>query len=221
MGYVQTKMVWNKKEGRLEIVDNEKNRILAFVYNSFPIGIHHWNFTDKECRDSNTSQSRKMNFHLAVDQPGYFCCNTGVCIESTFKCDRVPHCEDRSDEIGCTVVQKHKNYDAAIPPIREMKTNQGVSFPNVDVEASITVREIFDIDEKESKISILFNVSLLWVDHFLKFKFLKEDEFKNVLTEKAYREIWMPSIKWSILKGGLTPKQSFGNLNKYAEHAKK
>ena len=45
----------------------------------YPIGTQHWYFTDGKCTDPDEPW-RKMNLHLAVQQPGHFCCDDGQCI---------------------------------------------------------------------------------------------------------------------------------------------
>ena len=53
-----------------------------------PIGQHSWNFTDAE-----KCQKDSLKLHLDVEQPGHFCCDDGLCVESEKVCDGVADCE--------------------------------------------------------------------------------------------------------------------------------
>ena len=53
----------------------------------FPIGKHSWDFDVDNCdKDS-------LKLHLDVEQPGHFCCDDGLCVESEKVCDGVADCE--------------------------------------------------------------------------------------------------------------------------------
>ena len=99
LGYRQSKMVWSRQDNRWNIVNLVNEKILAYANSTsaFPIGTHPWFFTDGNCTD-HEHQSRNMNLHLAKQQPGNFCCDDGLCIDSELRCDNNQDCEDLSDE---------------------------------------------------------------------------------------------------------------------------
>ena len=118
------------------------------------------------------------------------------------------HCDDDSDELNCDMIQiPNTGYDPKVPPIRKVLDGTGASYPNIDVEVSISLLKIMDIDEEDSIISILFNICLKWTDPLLKFNFLKQEKTKNLITKDELKNIWTPQIKFSLLE-----KDSFEQL---------
>ena len=81
LGYIQTRMIYIKSGQTWEIVDTNSNKTLAFTNetSSFPVGVHRWFFLDGDCTDPDVPW-RKLNLHMAVNQPGHFCCDNGACI---------------------------------------------------------------------------------------------------------------------------------------------
>ena len=141
LGYTHTSMLLSTEIGGFIIIDNWDQRILAYINNTtiFPLGSHPWYFVNGKFTDDNETEFRMLNLHLAVGQPGYFCCANGLCIESELKlkCDEIQHCEDNSDEIDCDLVEIPKDrYDSHMPPITK-ETNG-----NINVEISITLIDI-------------------------------------------------------------------------------
>ena len=111
IGYTHSKIVWSSTTRRLDILDTMKQNIFAYRNDSeeFPIGSKPWYFVNNECSDGN-EKFRMMNLHLAVEQPGHFCCANGACIDSELRCDNVLHCDDHSDELNCdTLFSFYKN----------------------------------------------------------------------------------------------------------------
>ena len=194
LGYTNTIMVWEDRI--LSIVDTITLDILAYRNNSqeYPLGTHPWYFTKDNCTDQG-KQFRMLNLHLAVEQPGHFCCTSGVCIDSELRCDNVEHCKDGSDEEHCDMVRiPPTGYRPDNPPVTQVK------FPYIDVETSVTVFDIININEVDSTISILFNVLLVWKDPLLDFKFLKQDKLKNRIKVEESNCIWKPDLQFSLLK---------------------
>ena len=71
------------------------------------------------------------------------------------------------------------------------------------------VHNIIAIDERDSTISLIFELSLNWTDHRVLFQFLKQDSSRNILPEYLkldsskillHETIWFPQYQLSILK---------------------
>ena len=60
-------------------------------------------FNDSNCFDEGGNKTRTLFLHLAVDQPGHFCCNNGACIESDLVCDGSSDCDEQEDEENCQI----------------------------------------------------------------------------------------------------------------------
>ena len=92
LGYLSSKMVYNRDYNKWEIISTRTGSILAEIMGNgtIPIGLQRWKFLDDKCKDENGTL---LNLHLDVPQPGHFCCNDGECINSNFVGDDVTHCE--------------------------------------------------------------------------------------------------------------------------------
>ena len=199
LGYIQTKMFWSEENKRWEIVNLLSNNTAAFMNDSsskfpLPIGFHPWYFTDgSDCIDSNT-KTRILNFHLKVDQPGSYCCDDGFCIDSELVCDGNNHCEDRSDEVRCKIVEVVSPYYNNKHPNSPVKTHieNRMEFPKTKVAATLKIVKLFEINEIESWFYLRFIVDLKWIDSQIGFNFLKTDMDKNEVPERD--EIWYPDL---------------------------
>ena len=83
IGYMYSSMFWSELKQQWEIVDLRTDTVVARLTGSkeYPVGVHQWMFDHQSCTD-HQQQTRRLNFHLAVQQPGNFCCPDGVCIDS-------------------------------------------------------------------------------------------------------------------------------------------
>ena len=52
-----------------------------------PLGRNTWNFSLQNC------EGNILKLHLDVDQPGNFCCDDGLCIDSQKVCDGTADCQ--------------------------------------------------------------------------------------------------------------------------------
>ena len=202
LGYIQTRMVWSSTERMVTIVDIKNNNTLAYINDTedFPFGTHPWYFTNDECKDDE-DDFRMMNLHQAVEQPGHFCCANGVCIDSELRCDNILNCDNHSDELDCEIIQiPSTGYDPKVTPIKKATNGKIMSFPNIDLKVSFSILKIIDINDDDSDISILFNVTYQWTDPLLMFFFLKDDQYKNQIKPNESAKIWTPQIDFLLLK---------------------
>ena len=86
LGYIHTSLIFSLDKERWEIVNTTNpSQVLAFMEEDpkeeFPIGVHQWQFLDTNCTDPGL-QTRSLHLHLAVQQPGHFCCDDGLCVDS-------------------------------------------------------------------------------------------------------------------------------------------
>ena len=52
-----------------------------------PLGKQRWNFSVDNC------EADSLKLHLDVEQPGHFCCDDGLCVQSEKVCDGIADCE--------------------------------------------------------------------------------------------------------------------------------
>ena len=165
VGYMQTRIHWQAVTDRWEIIDEDTHNVLAFwnETSTFPIGLHHWYFTEN-CTDLDRPW-RSLSLHLDKDQPGEFCCDDGACIPSERVCDDLYDCLDRSDERNCSIVTfTEKTSNKNKPPVHFI---EGKKNP-VPVSASVKIYRVFEINEIDSSFDIFFKLQLQWHDKNLR-----------------------------------------------------
>ena len=117
---------------------------------------------------------------------GEFTCDDGQCVSMRKRCDQFPDCVDGSDELGCHILNLMKGYNKRNPPFR--LSNEAIV--PVDVNVSMTLLKIVDINEVEHSIDFQFDIILQWNDHRLSFNNLKNQEYLNSLTDDDIQSIW-------------------------------
>ena len=191
LGYMQTKMFWADENNRWEIFNLITGKVEAFMNASsgFPIGKHDWFFTDHSNCSDESRNSRSLNFHLTVEQPGEFCCDDGICIDSDRVCDGEKDCYDDSDEKSCDLVKiTNEKYNNLEPPRR--------SFQKTDLLVTTEILKILEIDETDYYFYIVFKQKLSWKDENLKFSFLKDSANNNLVTGNERKSIWIPNQQY-------------------------
>ena len=199
LGYKHSKMSWSDKERRWEIISLLNYTTLAFSSDttSFPLGMHHWVFLASNCTDPG-EQGRRLNLHRAVDQPGNFCCDDGLCISSEMRCDINKNCEDYSDEKDCDLILLPEyDYHKNMPPIPK-KSKFGGNIPKAEIITNITILDILDVNMEVSYINVIFRLTLKWNDNRIRFNFLKHRERQNLIN--SYDNIWKPDVNFLILE---------------------
>ena len=81
-------ITFSVSENSWKIIRSEDGEELAERQGTdLPLGKNPWNFRVGNC-DGNI-----LKLHLDVDQPGYFCCDDGLCIDSQKVCDGTADCQ--------------------------------------------------------------------------------------------------------------------------------
>ena len=101
-----------------------------------------------------------------------------------------PNCMDKSDEKGCQLIIFEENYNKNIPPIESEK---GSVIP-ANVNISITLMKVVEIEERDHSIHLQFRISLHWRENRVKYDNLKKDTVLNALTEDEINTLWLPLI---------------------------
>ena len=122
-----------------------------------------------------------------------FSCSDGTCIPIENKCNFVPDCWDKGDEIDCQLLRKRnmEGYDSNLPDI--VIKNEGKLLKKM-VRVSITIEEIKSIEEVKSRYTTTFDLELEWMDARLTWYDLHEDLDLNILSEEQKKNIWFPKI---------------------------
>ena len=85
-----------------------------------------------------------------------FGCGNADCISMNYRCDGVPDCQDKSDEIKCNKVMINQDlYHEGQPPIQldRSKTN---------VTVNLTIYSFGRFDETEMTFAVQFIIKIKW-----------------------------------------------------------
>ena len=196
MGNMHSKITWSNT--RWEIQRLSDSRPIAFMNETtnYPLGVHNWYFENSECYDEGKNW-RKLILHQEVEQPGKFCCDDGVCIDSDLVCDENQHCDDNSDEKNCNMIELKDSYNSKRAPSKRIKKNKMIEFTETTVEYSLYIDYLMEIDVDDATFSIQFMASKTWSDQRLSFNFLKDKGAKNGIAQN-YSDVWVPKFSYSI-----------------------
>ena len=199
LGFKHTKISWSSEDMKWTIVNLFDYSIVAFTnYTSdYPFGTHPWFFTSRACRDPG-KVSRELSLQQKSEQPGQFCCDDGICIDSEERCDGNKHCRDYSDERSCQMVEIPATCNSDIPPSRMQKRGKKTTFRPIDVQTYVEIQNILAIDEEAQMVSLRYRISFVWIDYQLTYRFIKTDSNKNVI-QRGNSDFWIPEVKFSIL----------------------
>ena len=194
MGYTSSKIFWDLTIKAWKLTNILSNTTIAFTNQTevIPLGTHTWHFLDGKCKDDHSNAGRSMNLHFKVDH-NKFCCNDGTCIEWTLRCDNVPNCNDESDEQICDSLILPEGYDENKPPTNKILFSDDYSANlKTDVRVRFVILDLYDINEKESTITVRYQFVREWSDPRLQFRDLSWDDTRNTIDIKS---IWYPRFE--------------------------
>ena len=131
------------------------------------------------------------------------------------RCDQIPNCEDRSDEMDCQTVILPQGYRKDIVPIQPVcnardpkayllppseidPTSRNVSKEFVPLDLEIRIRKVkvvsMEMDEVQHYITFQFRIVLTWRDQRVVFHNLKQDISLNPLSTNSTNQLWLPLL---------------------------
>jgi hypothetical protein len=156
---------------------------------SFLLGKHSWTITD-DAKECNGGIPYKTSLKLSGCNAGQFTCHDGQCVAMYQRCDKVGHCRDQSDEEGCRTLVIGDRYDRNVAPFG----SNANSIEPIDVNISVVLIDIENIDEEKNEFKVKYMVSLEWYENRVTFHNLKTSMKMNVLTEDDVERLWIPKI---------------------------
>lgn len=211
IGYINSEMIYNSDKIQWEIRNTRTGNVSAVMNDTleFPIGIKKWYLIGSSCKDKEAAKSyRLLKLYLDVTEPGHFCCDDGICINSKFVCDNFGHCSNSEDERNCTLISKPPDLSTDLPPV-EITDDIDDSWKITSVNVSVTIHEIFSVHQSAGTFEILFSVDFKWKDHNLKYFHLKDGLKRNSYERN---QTWTPSVKIFHTK-----KDYFSDFESYVE----
>ena len=181
--------IWYDNQGRWSLYDRRYG-LVAVSYaskESYLLGKNNWtiSFDMGKCKHP---YDRVMKLTGCKD--GEFTCDDGQCVTMEERCDQLPHCGDKSDEVSCSLVHFEKNYNKRIPPI---STTKGVLNP-AQVDLSITLERVVSILEEEHAIELQFEIILDWQENRATYKNIKSKASLNALSDQEKEDLWLPLV---------------------------
>ena len=102
------------------------------------------------------------------------------------RCNGTVECLSGNDEIDCKIAIMPESYSNKLPP-PSMKGQ-------IEVNVSVIVFDILELNENENKIRFVYKIYLFWKDSRVEFYNLREDKARNILSKTEFSQIWKPSL---------------------------
>ena len=196
-------MLVGSQKARITYNDKSKKWVLTSAGNSvraearaakesYVLGRHQWTVTGDidECHEG---QQYKTSLKLTGCNPeGQFTCDDGQCVTMEQRCNQIPNCRDKSDEVDCKLIILEKNYNKNVPPI--IPREGGEQFDPTAVNISITLLKIVNMEEVVHKIDFKFGIVLEWTENRVKYHNLKEKSSLNALSVEDIGQLWLPYV---------------------------
>ena len=109
------------------------------------------------------------------------------------RCDQLPDCRDKSDEVDCKLMVAEESYNKKVPPITSISATNRTIVP-VPIFISISLLKIVSMEEVQHKIDFQFEISLMWKENRVIYQNLKKKTSLNALTNKEMTFLWLPYV---------------------------
>ncbi|XP_068203016.1 uncharacterized protein [Palaemon carinicauda] len=204
-------VIFSSGEKEWTLIDAHTNTTLAEVSlgsaSEYPIGRHSWHVQSPFC-NYDTGASAILGLSNCTTQQ--FMCSDGSCVDRSVRCNLQNDCPDRSDEEFCSLVLFADRYHSYRPPQGET-----IGVP-LKIQPVIDIVRFSKIDDINLAFNMEIEVALMWIDQNLRFKNIKSDESKNVLSDEEVEGIWTPEIEFlnvndgqlKLLKSGVFVKKT-------------
>ncbi|XP_063609109.1 uncharacterized protein LOC134783243 isoform X1 [Penaeus indicus] len=151
----------------------------------YPLGVREWviNTSYQVC---DKPEGSLITLGLSACYDWEYSCKDGTCIDLDQRCDLRVDCPDKSDEIGCDELLLPEDYlSQRTPPGGHVGGPLGVNL-------SISLHGFSEINVKDMKLTVEFNLLLSWYDSRLQYQNLKELADINYIKPSA---VWSPTIE--------------------------
>ena len=185
-GLTHTTIEYSEQEKmwRLDVIDSNVTATSSASFASFTLGKHNWTIKGDQGCSLKDTYVKELKMSACTDRD--FTCNDGQCVSMEQRCDQRSDCRDESDERNCNILVLKDGYNKRIPPI--------ISGGPVDVEVSIHLLKLVDIDEENYSIKIQFEITLKWKENRATYHNLKRKASLNALTEENVQMLWLPKL---------------------------
>ena len=165
----------------------------AASHHSYALGKHNWTISGDTAKCSDSQARYTIEMKLTGCKEDEFTCDDGQCINLEKRCDQLPNCRDRSDEIGCKFLILDFGYNKRVPPIILSNVAQNSMTP-VNVKVDLTLLKVVSIKEEDHSIELQFEISLQWNENRARYHNLNANLFLNALSLVDIKALWLPRI---------------------------
>ena len=163
------------------------------------LGLNTWMVSnDNECQIGEV----EIELKLTTCGEDEFTCSNGLCVSINERCDSARHCDDWSDEIGCSLTKLPESYMKQIPPIQIIDKK----IIKVPVTLSIWIDDVLEVSEIEGSLDMKFGIYMTWIDYRITFHNLKLGS-ENTISGHESDSIWIPKLIFKntrMLEGTIT-----------------
>ena len=171
---------------------------------SFLLGIQSWTIhNDSKACSVESTYTTLLKLTVCSDEE--FTCADGSCIPLKDRCNGRSDCLDETDETECKAFVLSLGYNRFhVPPAAKEKAI-------LDVNYSVHIKEIIEINEKDGFFISKFTIARSWFDRRVTFQNLKDKPDLNILSPEEQGLLWKPWITFDNIK----------DRSKYAETDRK
>ena len=171
---------------------------------SFLLGLQSWTIhNDSKACSVEPTYTTVLKLTVCSDEE--FTCADGSCIPLKDRCNGRSDCLDETDETECKAFVLSLGYNRFhVPPAAKEKTI-------LDVNYSVHIKEIIEINEKDGFFISKFTIARSWFDRRVTFQNLKDKPELNILSPEDQGLLWTPWITFDNIK----------DRSKYAETDRK
>ena len=158
---------------------------------SYAPGKHEWTITNDVFACGKGEPYTTMLKLSGCDPTGEFTCNDGECVDMEQRCNQIPNCRDKSDEVDCRLLVLESTYNKKVPPIIPTGGN---NFDKTQVAISISILKIVSMEEVQHKIDLQFEITLEWKENRAIYHNLKKETSLNAMTDNDIETLWLPYV---------------------------
>ena len=138
--YISSLSQWVYSDPRLNMTARSRAS-----QNSFALGKHNWTVSgDKyQCFQG---KEYTIEMKLTGCNNTKFTCDDGQCVKMEERCDQLPDCEDKSDELNCKILALEKGYNQRVPPVGTVSSGEVMALKPVTVNVALMLFKVVNSD---------------------------------------------------------------------------
>ena len=112
------------------------------------------------------------------------------------RCNQLPNCRDKSDEVGCKILILDPEYNKRVPPIIPASLVDDSLIP-IQVMISMKLLKVVAIEEEDHSIELQFQITLEWKENRATYQNLKMESYLNALSMEDINRLWLPLVVYT------------------------